>query len=111
MEATDAANPLAFDTKGTMRLFRGFYGNGAYTLGGSTVALGGGTVFVRSTAADIADNSGISVISQSTEFHATFTQKIDTVMLTAEVSRWMSKWYFGEKQNITFVGVGASYFW
>ena len=111
MEATDAANPLAFDSKGDLRLFRGFYGNAAYNFGSASLALGGGTVFIRSTATDIADGSGVSVIKQQSEGHIRFTKRIDTVHLTIEYMRWMSKWYFGEKQNENFMGVGANYVW
>jgi hypothetical protein len=112
VEASDSANPLAFDAQGQLRQFRGFFGNIAYAFAnGSAIAAGGGTTFVRSTAADVAMGSGISVLKQQSEFHIVLTHRIDALVLTAEYMRWMAKWYFGEKQNENFMGVGANYFW
>jgi hypothetical protein len=112
VEADDAANPLAFDSQGDLRQFRGFFGNATYVFaGGTAVAAGGGTTFVRSTEADVAMGSGISVLDQQSEFHVVVTHRIDALVFTAEYMRWMTKWYFGEKQNENFMGVGANYFW
>jgi hypothetical protein len=112
VEASDAANPLAFDAQGELRQFRGFFGNIVYAFAnGSAIAAGGGATFVRSTAADVGMGSGISVLARQSEFHVVLTHRIDALVLTAEYMRWMTKWYFGEKQNENFMGVGANYFW
>jgi hypothetical protein len=112
LEVEDPTYPLSFEPKtGETRRFLGFFGNVAYDYHGSAVAVGGGSVFVRATASDIDPAVAYSVLTQNTEGHVVFSQRIDTVVLTAEYMRWMSKWYWGETQNLNFMGVGANYFW
>jgi predicted porin len=112
MEAQDPASPIAYDkTNYELRLFRGFFGNVAYDYHGSALAVGGGIVFVRSTPGDLANPNQFSVLAQQAEGHIVFTQRIDAVVLTAEYMRWMAQWYYGEKQDLNFTGVGANYAW
>jgi hypothetical protein len=111
LESGDAANPLAYDSDGKMRNFRGFFGNVAYDYHGTALAVGGGSVWVQSSARDIEPNGGRSVIAQSQEFHVVFTQKYDAITFVAEYMNWKNRWYWGEKQNVNFTGVGANFTW
>ena len=111
-EVEDPTYPLSYDEQtGEGRLFRGFFGNVAYDYRGTALAVGAGTVFVRPTATDKGATVAYSVLTQNEEWHAVLTHKIDTVVFSAEYMHWTSKWYFGEKQNLNFGGVGVNYFW
>ena len=112
MEIIDAANPLAYDSAGTLRAFRGFFGNASYTLFDKlTIAAGAGSAFVQSTSLDVAEDSSVNVLKQSMEYHATLAYRIDSVILTAEYMQWSNKWYEGEEQNLVFAGAGANFVW
>jgi hypothetical protein len=45
------------------------------------------------------------------EYHVVFTQKFDALVLSAEYMKWTDQWYFEEKRNLTFAGVGANFVW
>ena len=107
-----AANPVSYDSSGELRLGRGFFGNASFDFGGTALAAGGGLAGIRSTNSDKDPAmSSVSVINQSTEWHVVLTHAIDTVVLTAEFMQWKNQWYFGEKQDVIFTGVGANYYW
>ncbi|HEY2900847.1 MAG TPA: porin [Polyangia bacterium] len=113
MEASDPANPLAFDKSANkeLRLFRGFFGNVQYDYQGTVLTGGGGILFVRPTALDNSDMAANDVLKQQFEFHATLSHKFDAIVLEAEYMRWTSEWHFGEKQVLNFMGLGANYVW
>ncbi|HEY0715924.1 MAG TPA: porin [Polyangia bacterium] len=111
MEIIDAANPLAYDSEGTLRKFRGFFGNASYTLGSTTIAAGGGAAYVQPTSPDIAETSSVNVLNQSIEMHVTLAHKFDQVIFTAEYMQWKNSWYFGEQQILNFAGAGANFVW
>lgn len=110
-EAPDPGNALAYDSTGELRIFRGYFGNVAYDYHGTTLAAGGGIVYVRSSATDSDPTASVDVLSKQADYHVVLTQKIDALILTAEYTRWMSQWHFGETQNLTFAGVGANFAW
>ncbi len=119
MEIGDSANPLAHDSKFTLRTARGFFGNAGYTFLGYTLAAGAGAAFVKPTTVDAPElanppgpqTTSLSILNSSTEYHATFTKQIDAVVLTAEFMHWQNKWHYGEKQDQTYTGLGANFTW
>jgi hypothetical protein len=113
----DGANPLAFDKIFDLRTSRGFFGNAGYTFLGYTLAAGAGAAYVRPTNNDAPElvggtpSSSVSVLHSSTEFHVTFSKQIDSLALSAEYMRWANKWHYGEKQDVTYAGLGANFLW
>lgn len=114
----DSANPLAYDNeKYELRTSRGFFGNAGYTFMDFTLAAGAGAAFVKPTAQDAPELSGgapstrVSVLHSSTEFHVTFAKRFDAIVLEAEYMLWKNKWHYGEKQDVTYAGLGANYVW
>jgi hypothetical protein len=114
----DAANPLAYDnSEFKLRTARGFFGNAGYTIAGYTIAGGAGAAYVRPNATDAPEALGqpqstrVSVLKQSTEYHATLTKQIDSIVLAVEYMKWNNKWHYGEKQDVTYTGLGASFVW
>jgi predicted porin len=108
----DSANPLAYDnTTFDLRTARGFFGNAGYTFYDFTLAAGAGAAYVRPTVSDAAANTPVSVLKSSTEYHVTFTKKIDAIALIAEYMHWKNTWHFGEKQDVTYTGLGANFVW
>ena len=116
LQQDDQARPLAQDLpSGTfpgdqLRSFRGFFGNVVYDYHGTALAVGGGGAFVQETLSDAATPS-TSLLRQNVEYHAVFTQRIHSVVLSAEFMHWKSEWYLGEKQTLNFVGAGSTFVW
>jgi predicted porin len=112
-EIGDSSEPLAYSnaTK-ALRQARGFFGNAGYSVRGITVAAGAGIAYVTPLTddADPANTSG-SILKSSSEYHATLTKQFDSVVLTAEYMHWHNSWHFDEKQDQTYTGVGANFFW
>ena len=112
----DQAKPLAHDLPGgnfpgdELRSFRGFFGNVVYDYHGTALAVGGGAVFVQETASDAAAVS-TSLLQQNVEYHAVFTQRFHSLVISAEFMHWKSDWYRGEMQTLNFVGSGAAFVW
>jgi hypothetical protein len=116
LQQDDQAKPLAHDLPGgnlpgdELRGFRGFFGNAVYDFHGTALAVGGGAVSVQETVSDAAAVS-TSLLRQNSEFHAVLTQRIHSVVLSAEFMHWISKWYLGESQTLDFIGGGATFVW
>jgi predicted porin len=123
LEANDAANPISNDNTGTLRQFRGFYGNAQYAFLGNSVTLGGGELFVQPTAQDnlVVDNF---VLTNQYEGHVVLTHSFDVVTFNLEFMQWHTKWIQDPmvdpttmmlpprlKQTLNFVGGGVNYFW
>ena len=112
----DQAKPLAHDLPGgnfpgdELRSFRGFFGNVVYDYHGTALAVGGGAAFVQETASDAAAVS-TSLLRQNVEYHAVFTQRFHSLVISAEFMHWKSDWYRGESQTLNFVGSGAAFVW
>jgi hypothetical protein len=105
---TDAnGNPLPGDQ---LRMFRGYFGNLGYDYHGTGIVAGGGATFVQETLSD-ATTVSTSLLKQNVEYHAVFTQRIHSVVLSAEYMRWRSDWWRGESQTLTFVGAGSTMVW
>jgi hypothetical protein len=102
-----AGNPLPGDQ---LRNFRGFFGNVAFDYRGTALAVGGGAANVQETLSDALTPS-TSLLRQNTEVHAVLTHRIYAIVLSAEYMRWHSDWYRGEKQDLTFAGVGSVFVW
>jgi predicted porin len=117
LQQDNQANPLAHDKPGggfpgdELRNFRGLFGNMAYGYRGSALAVGGGAVNVQETDADASPDSHISLIRQNMEFHVVFTQRIHSLILSAEYMHWKSEWFGGEEQTLDFAGAGANFVW
>lgn len=116
LQQDDAARPLAHDLPGgnfpgdELRRFRGVFGNVVYGYRGAALAVGGGGAFVQQTISDAAAISS-SLLRQNLEYHAVFTQRIRSIVLSAEFMHWKSEWYAGETQGLNFVGAGANLIW
>ncbi|HEV3193116.1 MAG TPA: hypothetical protein VGY54_21560, partial [Polyangiaceae bacterium] len=116
LQQDDQAKPLAHDLPGggfpgdELRSFRGFFGNAVYDYHGTALAAGAGIVFVQETDAD-AEGKNTSLLRQNAEFHVVFTQRIHSVILSAEYMHWISDWYLGENQVLNFTGGGATFVW
>jgi hypothetical protein len=116
LQQDDQARPLVHDLPvgdfpgDELRRFRGFFGNVTYGYRGTALAVGGGGAFVQETVAD-AGTVGTSLLRQNFEYHAVFTQRIHSVILSAEYMHWRSEWYLGETQSLNFAGVGATLVW
>jgi hypothetical protein len=76
----------------------------------TALAAGAGDVFVEETDADAAGRN-TSLLRQNAEFHVVFTQRIHSIVLSAEFMHWTSDWYLGESQTLNFVGSGATFEW
>jgi hypothetical protein len=117
LQQDNQANPLAHDKPGggfpghELRSFRGFFANLLYDYRGSALTVGGGAVFIQQTEADAAPDARLSLIRQNIEGHVVFTQRIHSVILTAEYMHFISEWYGGEKQKLSFFGAGANFVW
>jgi hypothetical protein len=116
LQQDDQAKPLAHDLPGggfpgdELRFFRGFFGNVVFGYRGTALAAGGGGAFVRETVSDAAAIS-TSLLRQQTEYHVVFTQRIHSVVLSAEFMHWNSEWYLGETQVMNFIGAGSVFVW
>jgi hypothetical protein len=116
LQQDDQAKPLAHDLPGgnfpgdELRSFRGYFGNIVFDYRGTALALGTGGAFVQETVSDAAAVS-TSLLRQNTEFHAVLTQRIQSIVLSAEFMHWTSKWYLGESQALNFIGVGSTFAW
>jgi hypothetical protein len=116
LQQDDQGKPLAHDLPGgnfpgdDLRSFRGFFGNVVYDYHGTALAVGAGAAFVQETASDAAAVS-TSLLKQNMEYHAVFTQRIHSIVLSAEFMHWKSDWYQGETQSLNFVGSGATFVW
>jgi hypothetical protein len=116
LQQDDQAKPLAHDLPGgvtpgdELRKFRGFFGNVAYGYHGTGLAVGAGGAFVQETLGD-ATTPNTSLIRQNIEYHAVFTQRIHSIVLSAEFMHWRSEWYLGETQSLNFIGAGATFLW
>ena len=116
LQQDDQANPLAQDQPGggfpgdELRMFRGFFGNVVYGYHGTALAVGGGGAFVQETVSDAAQIS-TSLLKQNVEYHAVLTQRIHSIVLSAEYMHWRSDWYRGESQTLNFMGAGSTFVW
>jgi hypothetical protein len=72
--------------------------------------VGAGGAFVQETISDAAAIS-TSLLRQNVEYHAVFTHRIHSIVLSAEFMHWQSKWYLGESQSLNFIGVGSTFVW
>jgi hypothetical protein len=105
-------NDFGFDATGRMRKFSGLFGNVSYELPTKTkFAVGGGQLNVESTPTDKLPATGVDVISQAQEYHATISQKVDALTFIVEYMHWKTTWYWGEKADLNFGGVGANFNW
>ena len=117
LQQDNQANPLAHDKPGggfpgeELRDFRGFFGNIGYGYRGTGIAVGGGAVNVAETDADAAADSHISLIRQNMEFHVVLSQRVGSLIFTAEAMHWKSEWFAGEEQSLNFFGAGANFVW
>jgi hypothetical protein len=112
LEVPGGANEsLSYDDQGTLRNFRGYYGNVAYDYHGSRLAVGAGIVYVQATAFDLSPMSTADVLSHTQEGHVVFTQRFDTFTVDVEYMRWMSLWNSGATQNDNFASVGTTFTW
>jgi Gram-negative porin len=116
LQQDDQAKPLAHDLPGgdypgdELRAFRGYFGNLLYGYKGTALAVGGGAAFVQETVSDAAAIS-TSLLRQNVEFHAVLTERIQSIVLSAEFMHWRSDWYLGETQALNFVGLGSTMVW
>jgi hypothetical protein len=122
LQQDDQGKPLAHDLPGGMdasgnplpgdqlRMFRGFFGNLGYDYHGTGLVAGGGAVTVQETISDAATVS-TSLLQQNLEYHVVFTQRIHSVVLSAEYMHWRSDWYRGETQTLNFMGAGSTFSW
>jgi|SRR5579862_6925885 len=116
LQQDDQAKPLAQDLPGggfpgdQLRMFRGYFGNVVYDYHGTALAAGGGGAFVQETVADAAAVS-TSLLRQNVEYHVVLTQRIHSIVLSAELMHWRSDWYLGESQSLNFVGAGSTMVW
>jgi hypothetical protein len=116
LQQDDQAKPLAHDLPGgnfpgdELRMFRGFFGNVVYGYHGTALAVGGGAAFVQETISDAATVS-TSLLRQNVEYHVVFTQRIHSIILSAEFMHWRSDWYLGESQSLNFIGAGSTMVW
>jgi hypothetical protein len=102
---------LSFDSTGELRLFRGYYGNIAYDYHGTRLAAGTGIVYVRPTAQDTSMAPADDPLDHAGEWHVVFTQQVDALMLTAEFSRWTSRWHSEAHEVVNFASVGTTFEW
>jgi hypothetical protein len=116
LQQDDQAKPLAHDLPGgnfpgdELRSFRGFFGNVVFDYHGTALAVGAGSAFVQETISDAAAIS-TSLLRQNVEYHAVFTQRVHSIVLSAEFMHWVSRWYLGESQSLNFIGAGATFVW
>jgi porin-like protein len=116
LQQDDAARPLAQDLPGgqypgdELRKFRGAFGNVSFGYHGTALAVGAGGAFVQETLSD-ASTVSTSLLKQNLEYHAVFTQRIHSIVLSAEFMHWRSEWYRGETQSLNFIGAGATFVW
>jgi hypothetical protein len=120
----DQGKPLAHDQPGgtdangqpllgdELRMFRGYFGNLGYEYrpSGTGAVVGGGAVFVQETISDAA-TPATSLIKQNVEGHLVITQRIHSVVLSAEAMYWKSEWWRGESQVLHFIGAGSTFVW
>ena len=93
-----------------LRSFRGYFGNVVFDYNGTALAVGAGGAFVQETISDAAAIS-TSLLRQNVEYHAVFTHRIHSIVLSAEYMHWQSKWYLSESQSLNFIGVGSTFVW
>jgi hypothetical protein len=105
------ADSLSFDSNGTLRLFRGYYGNLAYDYHGTRLAVGTGIAYVQATTLDTGAAPDVDVLDHAGEWHAVFTQQFDAFILTAEFSRWTTRWHSNLHETMNFSSVGVNFNW
>jgi hypothetical protein len=116
LQQDDQSRPLAQDLPAgafpgdQLRMFRGYFGNVVLGWGGTALAVGGGGAFVQETVADVAAVS-TSLLKQNVEFHGVLTQRVHSIVFSAEYMHWRSDWYLGEKQTLNFIGAGSTFVW
>jgi predicted porin len=111
LELPNGGDSISFDSSGALRMFRGYYGNIAYDYHGSRLAVGTGIVYVQPTAQDQSPASQDNALDHSGEWHVVFTQQIAGLILTAEYSRWTSRWHSNDKEVMNFTSVGSTFEW
>jgi hypothetical protein len=111
LELPNGGDSISFDSSGVLRLFRGYYGNIAYDYHGTRLAAGTGIVYVRPTAQDQTPASPDDVLDHSAEWHIVFTQQVDSLILTAEFSRWTTRWHSDAHEVVNFTSAGATFEW
>jgi predicted porin len=111
LELPNGGDSISFDPTGVLRTFRGYYGNIAYDYRGTRLAAGAGIVYVEATAEDKSPAAQDDVLDHSGEWHVVFTQRFDAFILTAEYSRWLSRWHSNLHETMNFSSVGATFEW
>jgi len=123
LEASDPANPIAWDNTGTLRHFLGFYGNLQANLGGTTITAGGGELLVKLTDLDLSQNTTTLTLKDQWEGHLTISHKFANVIVAnVEYMHWHTDWqddpsmagvagYSHFKQSLNFAGAGLNYIW
>jgi predicted porin len=112
LETSDPANPIFADQSGELRKFRGYYGNIQGELMNNFLTLGGGILYVQPTVLDTGVGTApSSVLDRQYELHATYQYKYDAIVFSAEFMHWVTKWHFGEQQELNFMGAGINYVW
>ncbi|HTM45950.1 MAG TPA: porin [Polyangiaceae bacterium] len=111
LESRDASNPLFMDKSGRLRKFRGFYGNLQGNFMDNYLTVGGGIMFVQPSSLDKSATASNDVLDHQSEYHVTYQHHFDAIILNAEYMHWETKWHFGEKQKLNFMGVGANFEW
>jgi len=111
LELPNGGDSISFDANGVLRMFRGYYGNIAYDYHGTRLAAGTGIVYVQPTALDESAATQDDVLDHSAEWHVVFTQRFDSVILTAEFARWTLRWHSEAHEVVNFSSVGATFEW
>jgi predicted porin len=125
LEATDGANPIAFDNTGVLRGFNGVYGNAQIQLMEHSLTVGGGQLKISPTAADDMANFNL-VLLKNAEWHVTYHYKWDAIIFNVEFMHWTSDWHEDSTfaamapplpippaphQALNFMGGGVNYVW
>jgi predicted porin len=118
LEATDAANPIAFDNTQELRGFNGVYGNAQLQFMDHSLTVGGGQLKISPTAADDAATFNL-VLLKNAEWHVTYHYKWDAIVFNVEFMHWTSDWHddpmmpmmAAPHQGLNFMGGGVNYLW
>jgi predicted porin len=121
LEASDPANPIAWDPTGALRNFLGMYGNIQFRFMDSTITVGGGELLVKLTDNDLSTNTSTLVIKDQYEGHFTATHKFGTsIVAEIEYMYWHTDWQDDPTvmptpphltQTLNFAGGGLNYIW
>jgi predicted porin len=118
LEATDAANPIAFDNTQELRGFNGIFGNAQIEFMGHSLTAGGGQLKISPTVTDDMATFNL-VLLQNAEYHVTYHYKWDAIVFNVEYMHWTSDWHndpmmpmmAAPHQGLNFMGGGINYVW